>query len=80
MSWKAWMMPSTVPKSPTNGAMTAIVPMMPEIALQRVEMLHQRDRQRVGDVGAALAAALQPETQDLGEHPLVAVADADRAA
>ena len=28
MSWKARMIPSTVPNSPTNGAMTAIVPMI----------------------------------------------------
>ena len=72
MSWKARMIPRTVPNRPTNGAMTAIVPMIAEVALERVQVLHQRDRERVGDVGAVLLAAPQTELENAREHAAVA--------
>jgi hypothetical protein len=75
MSWNALMIPRTVPNSPTNGAITAIVP----IAFQRVEVLHQRDRKRVGDVGTILLAALETELENAWQHAFLAGADLNRA-
>ena len=42
-------------------------------------MLHQRDRERVGDVGAILLAAAKPELENARKHPAALLTDGDRS-
>ena len=43
-----------------------------QVTLERVQVLHQRDRERVGDVGAILLAAAETELEDPRKHAAVA--------
>ncbi len=79
MSWKARMMPKTVPKRPDEGRDDGDGADNREVALERVQMLHQRDRERVGDVGAVLLTAAKPELEDPRQHPAVLPTDLDSA-
>jgi len=58
--------------------MTAMVPMIARLRLERVEMLHQRDRERILNVGAILLAAAQPELENARKHPAALLTDGDR--
>ncbi len=50
-----------------------------QVALQSIQMLHQRYRERICDVGAILVAALQAELENFRKHALVLPADLDGA-
>ncbi len=50
-----------------------------QVPLERVEMFHQRDRERVGNVGAVLLASTKPELKDPRKHPAIFLAYLNRA-
>ena len=50
-----------------------------QIALQHVEVLHQRYGERICDVRAIFRSALETELEDPGQHALLVMGDSDRS-